>query len=553
MKEHYRAEGKNFLITMAPEFPYLTTGGKYVPYIDNLEGYYDWINPQFYNQGGDGIWVDGVGWIAQNNDELKEEFIYYISDSLINGTRGFHKIPHDKLVFGIPSSIDAAATGFVKDPQDLYDAFTSLTSQGQPLRGVMTWSINWDMGTNKNGQQYNEQFIKDYGPFVHGQVTPPPVEGEPIFKGIENARVLHNTVFDPMAGVTATDKEDGDLTSSIDVEGYVETSVLGTYILTYRVKDTDNNETTQARTVEVYSQKPVFDGVSDATVALGATFDPMAGVSASDAEDGDLTSSIVQTGSVDVNEVGNYTLVYRVTDSANQTTTAERKVSVTDGSSCANAWNSETVYIEGDQVSHNGSTWKAGWWTRGEEPGTTGEWGVWSKVSDSSCGGETPDPDVDPTLSVTGLASSYALNNGQVTLSLQLVSNEALTVDVSVRDASNKVVKQSQTEVNGQSPLTIELQGIEAGTFQLLLEGVADDGEMVSSQNSFSVTDETTTPPPGEYPDYVEGTAYQAGDRVIGADNGVYECKPWPYTAWCASESYAPGDSLYWKDAWTKL
>ncbi len=553
VKEHYRAEGKNFLITMAPEFPYLTTGGKYVPYIDNLEGYYDWINPQFYNQGGDGIWVDGVGWIAQNNDELKEEFIYYISDSLINGTRGFHKIPHDKLVFGIPSSIDAAATGFVKDPQDLYDAFTSLTSQGQPLRGVMTWSINWDMGTNKNGQQYNEQFIKDYGPFVHGQVTPPPVEGEPIFKGIENARVLHNTVFDPMAGVTATDKEDGDLTSSIDVEGYVETSVLGTYILTYRVKDTDNNETTQARTVEVYSQKPVFDGVSDTTVALGATFDPMAGVSASDAEDGDLTSSIVQTGSVDVNEVGNYTLVYRVTDSANQTTTADRKVSVTDGSSCANAWNSETVYIEGDQVSHNGSTWKAGWWTRGEEPGTTGEWGVWSKVSDSSCGGETPDPDVDPTLNVTGLASSYALNNGQVTLSLQLVSNEALTVDVSVRDASNKVVEQSQTEVNGQSPLTIELQGIEAGTFQLLLEGVADDGEMVSSQNSFSVTDETTTPPPGEYPDYVAGTAYQAGDRVIGADNGVYECKPWPYTAWCASASYAPGDSLYWKDAWTKL
>jgi chitodextrinase len=356
-----------------------------------------------------------------------------------------------------------------------------------------------------------------------------------------------------MAGVTATDKEDGDLTSSIDVEGYVETSVLGTYILTYRVKDTDNNETTQARTVEVYSQKPVFDGVSDTTVALGATFDPMAGVSASDAEDGDLTSSIVQTGSVDVNEVGNYTLVYRVTDSANQTTTAERKVSVTDGSSCANAWNSETVYIEGDQVSHNGSTWKAGWWTRGEEPGTTGEWGVWSKVSDSSCGGETPDPDVDPTLSVTGLASSYALNNGQVTLSLQLVSNETLTVDVSVRDASNKVVEQSQTEVNGQSPLTIELQGIEAGTFQLLLEGVADDGEMVSSQNSFSVTDETTTPPPGDYPDYVAGTAYQAGDRVIGADNGVYECKPWPYTAWCASASYAPGDSLYWKDAWTKL
>lgn len=87
VKDHYKAQGKNFLITMAPEFPYLTQGGKYVPYITSLEGYYDWINPQFYNQGGDGVYVDSVGWIAQNNDNLKQEFIYYISDSLANGTR----------------------------------------------------------------------------------------------------------------------------------------------------------------------------------------------------------------------------------------------------------------------------------------------------------------------------------------------------------------------------------------------------------------------------------------------------------------------------------
>ncbi|MCZ8488490.1 hypothetical protein O9992_18205 [Vibrio lentus] len=39
------------------------------------------------------------------------------------------------------------------------------------------------------------------------------------------------------------------------------------------MKDGDNNETTKARTVEVYSQKPVFDGVSDTTVILGSAFD----------------------------------------------------------------------------------------------------------------------------------------------------------------------------------------------------------------------------------------------------------------------------------------
>lgn len=298
VKEHYQQQGKNFLITMAPEFPYLTEGGKYVPYITGLEGYYDWINPQFYNQGGDGIWVEGVGWIAQNNDALKQEFIYYISDSLSNGTRGFHKIPHDKLVFGIPSNIDAAATGFVQDPQDLYDAFDQLKAQGQALRGVMTWSVNWDMGTDKNGQAYGEKFVKDYGPFIHGQTPPPPSEGEPVFSGISDIRVHHGSSFDPYAGVTASDKEDGDLTNSINVEGSVDVNTVGTYVLVYSVKDSDNNETKQSRTVVVYSLVPEFEGVTDTTIQLGEAFDPMAGVKATDAEDGNLTGQVRVEGSV---------------------------------------------------------------------------------------------------------------------------------------------------------------------------------------------------------------------------------------------------------------
>ncbi|MCX2789041.1 immunoglobulin-like domain-containing protein [Vibrio sp. Sgm 5] len=388
VKEHYQQQGKNFLITMAPEFPYLTEGGKYVPYITGLEGYYDWINPQFYNQGGDGIWVEGVGWIAQNNDALKQEFIYYISDSLSNGTRGFHKIPHDKLVFGIPSNIDAAATGFVQDPQDLYDAFDQLKAQGQALRGVMTWSVNWDMGTDKNGQAYGEKFVKDYGPFIHGQTPPPPSEGEPVFSGISDVRVHHGSSFDPYAGVTASDKEDGDLTNSITVEGSVDVNTVGTYVLVYSVKDSDNNETKQSRTVVVYSLVPEFEGVTDTTIQLGDAFDPMAGVKATDAEDGDLTDQVRVEGSVDINVLGVYDLVYRVTDSANQTTTAQRSVIVSDGSS---------------------------------------------------------------------------------------------------------------------------------------------------------------------YPPYESGKTYETGDIVTGSDGNLYQCKPWPYTGWCSNPSYAPGETVYWSDAWDKL
>ncbi|HKN56561.1 MAG TPA: family 20 glycosylhydrolase, partial [Amycolatopsis sp.] len=41
-------------------------------------------------------------------------------------------------------------------------------------------------------------------------------------------------------------------------------------------------------------------------------------------------------------------------------------------------WSAGAVYTNGNAVSHNGHKWTAKWWTQNEEPGTTGEWGVWA-------------------------------------------------------------------------------------------------------------------------------------------------------------------------------
>ncbi|BBA95911.1 putative chitinase [Actinacidiphila reveromycinica] len=50
----------------------------------------------------------------------------------------------------------------------------------------------------------------------------------------------------------------------------------------------------------------------------------------------------------------------------------------TGGGTCtATAWSSSAIYVGGDKVSYGGHTWLAKWWTTGETPGTTGEWGVW--------------------------------------------------------------------------------------------------------------------------------------------------------------------------------
>ncbi|MFF0964619.1 glycosyl hydrolase family 18 protein [Streptomyces sp. NPDC003703] len=51
------------------------------------------------------------------------------------------------------------------------------------------------------------------------------------------------------------------------------------------------------------------------------------------------------------------------------------------GNQCTAApWAKGTVYTGGQQVSYKSHNWKAKWWTTGEEPGTTGEWGVWQDL-----------------------------------------------------------------------------------------------------------------------------------------------------------------------------
>ena len=75
--------------------------------------------------------------------------------------------------------------------------------------------------------------------------------------------------------------------------------------------------------------KPVITlkGSSTMTIVLNSTFtDP--GYTATDDEDGDITSSVVVTGTVDVNTAGTYKLYYTVSDAAGNIGTAERTVIV---------------------------------------------------------------------------------------------------------------------------------------------------------------------------------------------------------------------------------
>jgi chitinase len=59
------------------------------------------------------------------------------------------------------------------------------------------------------------------------------------------------------------------------------------------------------------------------------------------------------------------------------------------GSCTAAAWNASTAYVGGTQVSYNGHTWQAKWWTQGETPGSAD---VWADQGACTGGGGTTTP-----------------------------------------------------------------------------------------------------------------------------------------------------------------
>ncbi|MEU9947211.1 lytic polysaccharide monooxygenase [Streptomyces sp. NPDC047939] len=50
------------------------------------------------------------------------------------------------------------------------------------------------------------------------------------------------------------------------------------------------------------------------------------------------------------------------------------------GDCAASAWEAGRIYNGGDTASLGDHTWRAKWWTQGEQPGSTGEWGVWEDL-----------------------------------------------------------------------------------------------------------------------------------------------------------------------------
>lgn len=162
--------GTPMMLTMAPETAYVQGGmsafggiwGAYLPIIDALRERITVLQVQLYNSGSM-YGIDGNTYTQGSAD-----FILSQTEALLQGfnTSGGHfdALPPENVAIGLPACTQAAGGGYVT-PAVLASAVHYLRGEGpQPgiytrtstypsLRGLMTWSINWD-AVNTCGPSY---------------------------------------------------------------------------------------------------------------------------------------------------------------------------------------------------------------------------------------------------------------------------------------------------------------------------------------------------------------------------------------------------------------
>jgi chitinase len=139
----------NFGLTMAPETAYVTGGsvtygsiwGSYLPiikkYADN--GRLWWLNMQYYN--GSMYGCSGDSYSAGTVQGFVAQTTCLNTGLVIQGVT--IRVPYDKQVPGLPAQVGAG--GGYMTPSLVSQSWNSFNGQ---LKGLMTWSINWDGAKN---------------------------------------------------------------------------------------------------------------------------------------------------------------------------------------------------------------------------------------------------------------------------------------------------------------------------------------------------------------------------------------------------------------------
>gem|GEM_PF-692115 len=187
LKAYY---GPGFLLTAAPETQYVQGGyttytdtfGSFLPIIQNLRNELDLLAVQLYNTGGENG-LDGQYY----GTAKKANMVTALTDMIIKGyniaSTGMHfdGLPASKVLIALPACPSAAGSGYLTPTEGINamdylrngTTFSGRTYTLQPggpypsLRGLMTWSVNWDASSCGNSSELS----KAYAAYFASQAT----------------------------------------------------------------------------------------------------------------------------------------------------------------------------------------------------------------------------------------------------------------------------------------------------------------------------------------------------------------------------------------------
>lgn len=165
IREICNAYGDDFILSWAPETFYMQLGyqfygglnaycdsraGIYLPMIHALRDETSYVHVQLYNSMAITA-SDGVSYSMGSSEAAVAMCKMLMDGFYVGGNQNyfFEPLRADQVVIGVPASTGAAGSGQMTNA-NLQKAFSDLVKNYPNLRGIMTWSINWDVFQNKN-------------------------------------------------------------------------------------------------------------------------------------------------------------------------------------------------------------------------------------------------------------------------------------------------------------------------------------------------------------------------------------------------------------------
>lgn len=203
--------------------------------------------------------------------------------------------------------------------------------------------LNTEKGNTNIDNQFNGKKEIDFSklklPLIVGGITLVIIIGVAIFlflrnkvryfitlEGDSNIKMYQGDTYVEL-GYSGFDNKKNDLTNNVIVNSQVDTSVVGTYEITYEL-----GKTVKKRTITIV-EKGIgntfihLTGKDPITLSVGSTYQEP-GYKAIDSIDSDITSKVEVSNNVDTSKPGIYKVTYTVTNSSGVSTSKIRTVIV---------------------------------------------------------------------------------------------------------------------------------------------------------------------------------------------------------------------------------